>query len=496
MGNENENRKVVAYLRISRDAEGQSHGVTRQREDCEELARRHAFEDVEYIEENDMSASRFSKKPRPLYDAMMARIGHGEISTVLAYSTSRLTRRPRELEDLIEAAETHGVRFITMVSGDFDLSTSGGQDQARYAANRDAGESKVISERVKRAARQRSERGEYHGGMRPPLGYLLKRDETTGKNKPVIDPQRAPLVRDAIERLLNGDTLYGICSDWNRRGITTNTGAHWRSVTLRSALLSPSLVGQTSARVQGWEPLVSEVDWERVGRLLRDDSRKFPVAETGYTGKRAMGGGLTVCGLCGKKLISQKYKSHVRLICHSQAMGGCGKVTIDHDQLEEYVTARVFAALESDETTKLLGTPADTAEERDLRQRLRDLRNERSRAYNAMVKGWVEEAEFDHQRQRIDAEVIAVETRLTELASAGIVGSLDEIRDGWDQRPPLARRAVLQSVVRVVRVQPHPKGVATTLTPFKDECDTCLQRRRRRHREATLDQRVQIEWRV
>lgn len=110
--------------------------------------------------------------------------------------------------------------------------------------------------------------------------------------------------------------------------------------------------------------------------------------------------------------------------------------------------------------------------------------------------GWLagKEDEFDHQRQRIDTEANAVETRLTELASAGIVGSLDEIRDGRDQRPPLARRSVPRSVLRAVRVQPHPKGVATTLTSFKDECDTCLQRRR--HREATLDQRVEIAWRA
>lgn len=493
MAKENENGKVVAYLRISRDREGLEHGVTRQREDCAALAKRHGYSDVEFITENDVGASTRSKKKRPLYEDLMARAERGDVSVILAYSNSRLTRRPLELERLITAHERTGVVFRTAVSGDDDLSTADGRMVARIKASVDAAEAERIAERVARASKQRAESGEYHGGPQPPFGYRLERDPVTGKNRLVVDPARAALVREAVDRMLNGDTLYAIASDWNRRKVGDR---QWRSIGLRTALRTPSIIGQTSARVQGWEPLVSVDDWERLQRLLGDPSRKFPVADTGYTGKRAMGGGLTICGLCGKKLISQKYRDDVRLICHSQAMGGCGKVTIKHEPLEEYVTARVFAALDSPETTRLLGTPEDTTEERDLRQRLLDLRSERTRAYDALVKGYVEEDEFKHQRDRIDGEVVAVESRLTELASAGIVGSLDEIRDGWDQRSPLARRAILQSIVRVVRIQPHPVGVATTLTRFRNESDEDFNRRRDQHRETVLDQRVEIEWRV
>lgn len=489
---------VVAYLRISSDREGRELGVQRQREDCKRLADGLGLTDVEFIVENDVGASTRSRKKRPKFEELMTRVEAGEVSTILAYSNSRLTRRPHEFERLISAYERYGAVVRTVASGSADLSTADGRAVARTLAAWDAAEAERIAERVSRASRQRAEQGEYHGGPVPPFGYRRTAHPVTGKTVLEVDEERAPLVREAASRLLAGDTLYAICSDWNERGLVTSRGAHWRSITLRTALLSPAMVGKTTAGTLAWTPLLPEDDWERLGRLLRDPSRKFKAADGRYAGKRTMGGGLSVCALCGKKLVSQKYGEVVRLICHKQATGGCGKVTINHEALETFVTEMAFAALDSVELRAALGAPSDDdrAEETDLRRRVQSLSEEATRAYEAFVKGWVPEESFLQEKDRIDRERESVEKRLTELATGGILGSLDEVRDGWESRPPLARRAVLSAIIREVRVGPHPAGIATTLTSRRGETAASLAERRAEHTREVMKRRVDVMWRA
>jgi site-specific DNA recombinase len=62
------------------------------------------------------------------------------------------------------------VTIRTVVSGDDDLSTADGRAVARTIAAWDAAEAERSSERIKRQKRQRSEKGEWHGGT-PPYGY-------------------------------------------------------------------------------------------------------------------------------------------------------------------------------------------------------------------------------------------------------------------------------------------------------------------------------------
>ena len=100
------------------------------------------------------------------------------------------------------------------------------------------------------------------------------------------------------------------------------------------------------------------------------------------------------------------------------------------------------------------------------------------------------------EKERVDRESEFVETRLTELATGGTLGSLNEIRDGWDSRPPLARRAVLSAIIREVRVGPHPDGVATTLTARRGESGATLARGHAEHLHEVMTQRVDVVWRA
>lgn len=101
---------------------------------------------------------------------MLADVRAGRVDVIVAYSTSRLTRRPAEYDQLISLFKTVGVRVETVVSGIADLSFADGRAMARVLAAMDCAEAERTGERIARAALQRAERGEWHGGPIPPYG--------------------------------------------------------------------------------------------------------------------------------------------------------------------------------------------------------------------------------------------------------------------------------------------------------------------------------------
>ena len=72
--------RAAVYLRISEDRTGEQLGVTRQRQDCEQLCRSKGWTPVEYVD-NDISAT--SGKPRPSYERMLADIRDSSIGAVV-----------------------------------------------------------------------------------------------------------------------------------------------------------------------------------------------------------------------------------------------------------------------------------------------------------------------------------------------------------------------------------------------------------------------------
>jgi hypothetical protein len=65
--------RAVVSTRISRDPEGEALGVERQRQDCLDRAAREGWQVLDVLVENDVGASSYSRKPRPLYAALLKR---------------------------------------------------------------------------------------------------------------------------------------------------------------------------------------------------------------------------------------------------------------------------------------------------------------------------------------------------------------------------------------------------------------------------------------
>src|SRR2546429_5755594 len=97
-GSEASTRNVATaiYARISEDRQ-MGAGVGDQKANSVALAARSGWTRTVYFEDNDISASKYARKVRPRYRAMLAAIREGEIGRIVVAHIDRLYRQPKEL---------------------------------------------------------------------------------------------------------------------------------------------------------------------------------------------------------------------------------------------------------------------------------------------------------------------------------------------------------------------------------------------------------------
>ena len=343
--------RAAVYLRISEDRTGEQLGVVRQRQDCEELCRSKGWTPVEYVD-NDTSAT--SGKPRPAYEQMLADIRDCSIGAVVAWDLDRLHRRPIELESFMALADEKHLALAT-VSGDVDLSTAQGRLVARLKGSVAAHEGEHRKARQLRAARQRADQGVPNWSKA--FGYL-------GDTRQ-LDPQTAPLVKQAYADVLAGASLAGICRQWNADGVRTVTGKPWTAEVLTKFMRKPRNAGLRAYKGEivgkgTWPPLVDETVW-RAAQAVLDAPGRAPGRKAV---RRHLLTGVALCGKC-KHTLAGSYRTDGRIVyvC-KQCHGG----SILAENVEPMVYQIVAGRLAKPDAGDLLKAELhDTAEAEKLR---------------------------------------------------------------------------------------------------------------------------------
>ena len=228
--------QVIVYLRISEDRTGAEAGVERQRQDCLDLCHRLSVKNPAVFMDNDISA--YGNKKRPGYLDLLERVKLGP-TRIVAWHVDRLYRKPRELEDLIDLVESHPIRIDTVKGGAFDLNAHEGRLMARQLVAIASYESGHKADRIRRANRQKAERGEWHGA--PKYGYGLGG---------VLIPEEAAVIHEMADRFLAGQSVRQITMWLNRDGgpVPPSKGKSrlnvWHASTVKSILCSARISGQ------------------------------------------------------------------------------------------------------------------------------------------------------------------------------------------------------------------------------------------------------------
>lgn len=435
------------YCRISDDSKATEKGlgVKRQEEDCRKLAEKIGAEIVTVWIDNDISA--FSGKHRPGYAAALEAIETGQIDTLIVWHPDRLHRSPIELEHFVTLIEQTGCAIRTVTAGDIDLQTPEGRLMARITGAVARKESEDKSRRITRKFAELRSKGQPAGR----IGYGYG-------PKGAIDPERAAIVLEVAERILNGEGLTGIARNLNERKVPTSNGGEWYHTTVRKMMVTPGhagLVGHEGRIVgQGvWEAILDRITWERVRAALDQKTRT--------TNNRYLLTGLITCGLCGHHLTGKTNTQNGRpmhLYGCVRFGGGCARVWVSRDRVDEMVSIRMTATM--DEPSFNIASAATVD---DLAARIAKAEAQLV-SYSAMFDaGEIELVEWRSMRDAVVSRLADLRDR--EAAGISLAANLGG-RTPWAELSDARKRQVVAGLLTIIV---HPASGRGPFNPDRVE---------------------------
>jgi DNA invertase Pin-like site-specific DNA recombinase len=337
--------KVGVYARISDDSEGMGLGVARQEQDARTVAGLRGWTVAQIYVDNDVSAFN-TKVFRHEFERLLGDLAAGVIDGCVVYDLDRFARQPADLERAIKIFDDRpGMAFAT-VQGDIDLSSPDGRTMARVMVAFANKSSMDTSRRAKRKHLELAQQGALVGTGRV-FGYeddrvTLKEDE-------------AELIRQAATDIISGIALHAIARRWNEQGVKTPYGNIWRQAPLRQMMVSPRLAGYRVHQraialdtdgnpVMAQRPPILDVEvWEAVCATIRDRSRPDKHVHPG--GRKRLLAGIVRCGRCGTPMTSDKDRRrnvHTYVCKSATTNGGCGKVAVSGERVDELITDLVL----------------------------------------------------------------------------------------------------------------------------------------------------------
>ena len=469
--------RVAIYARLSRNPSGLSLNTSIQVVECLEEVRHYAREHglrVEIIvifEENDISASQYSKKKRPDFQGLIELIKENKVDVIFATEVERLVRQPAEAEQLIDLAGATDLREVHLTSDEgYDLSTPDGVYRIRQAVNLAERESRKTSERLRRKLADRARNGQTHGSRRC-FGYK------TGNME--IDEAEASVLREMGAKLLANYSFKEIAYWANEQGYKTAEGKLWYPITIRNTLRRVRYAGIREHRgaqfPAAWPAVFDAPAWEQMQLRIKRSADRF--ADRPKARKYLLTGRV-YCGKCGSSLNGETKRDHpgrpLRPVYHcrvqgeAQREGGCGGVTINADALNWYIRESVFDRLDPEKVVELLrdSEPSDGK----LKQLL-DQRAAQQLRLDGLVddyaSGLLDRAELARAKTKAQAELSTINTEIellrTRMRQTGPLTVRDSLRQAWQANEDIGWRGALIDVV-VERIDVFP-GIGK---PFVD----------------------------
>jgi DNA invertase Pin-like site-specific DNA recombinase len=425
-------KRAVGYGRISDDPTGLQAGVGRQREDVERWCQENDVQLVDWIEDNDVSASRYGRKVRQGYRKALRMVESGQAEILVAWHVDRLYRQPKELEHLIDLAEKQGVLIATL-NGRLDLADSDDRAMARVAVAIAAKSSDDTSRRVTRWHTSRRDQGLPAGG--PIFGWLSATEQ---------DPRTAPIVARMIERCLAGEGLASIARWLDAEQVPQRLGGKcWQHNSVRLVLGSPRHYGLLAHRGQIVGPstvpgIVEPELYEQVQAVLsaRRTARK-PSRRTAFTG-------LLFCAECGHSMIRNGgEKGRPVWVCKRSGYkpDACGKVSIDASFVERAILDAVFGIVDDPKLARMAAQmtarKGKGTTEGEIAAKLAALSTRLDALVEQFATGELPADAYARAARRLEADRQALTEELAKVSSAGVlvpwVGKAGELRAAFDE---------------------------------------------------------------
>jgi site-specific DNA recombinase len=471
--------RVIIYARLSKNRYGLSTNTAIQVGECRDEAESEArlrgrtLDLVKVFEEDDVGASKFSKKPRPLWEQMLDFVRANRVDTVMSTEPERLCRKPADGDVLITLAETTDLAELFFTSEEsLDLATPNGIFKARQYFALAERESNKNSQRIRRKKAERAALGLPNGGQRA-FGYSADGME--------IEPGEKALLLQAGQRFVDGWSYTDLARWLNDSGTRTTEGNVWRAINVNLMLTRKRYAGirvHNGAEYPAqWPAIFDRETWGKI--QLTNQLRRERGASSTPAKPRYLLTGLLVCGRCGSRLggtvIKERHgpKRYYRCKVRKELGEGCNGVVRSADALDTYLTDMALARLESDEMAGLL-----RQEEPD-DGRLADLLGQRKVIVERLdnlddmfMAGKIDtEARLNRMRGRGAANLAAIDQEIDRLnrnrRSLGRLPVGWAARETWEANSDSWRREILSLLIDHITVNPAKRKPLYADTGFR-----------------------------
>ena len=441
--------RAAIYTRVSQDRNRKGRSVSEQEAECRAFAEREGWTVEAVYSDNDRSASRYATKGRPEFERLLADLGKFDV--LVTWEASRATRDLAVYASMREACRLAGVKWA--YSGrvyDFDRTDDSFSSVLDIAiAEREAGDTR---RRVLRAVRAQANAGKPHG--RVPFGYMRQYDPATRELvAQVPHPVEAPLLIEAADRVLSGESIYSITKDFRARGIGYIADNH----RIQRLLKSPTYAGKRVYRGDAigdaqWPALIDPERWEALQAILTAPERsRFHGSEP-----RHLLSGVAVCGVCGGQIISLMNRG--KYPKYSCRYGYC--VARNQTMTDELVTAVVKNILMRPDALEAIHAEAEP-DVSGAAQELRELEARLEGLYTQAADGSLSASGLAKVESAVLAKIEAARARLRSLRTPQRLTIPDPAAtaERWDTLPLIEQREIIRALMEVRIMPARAKGV-------------------------------------
>ncbi|WKZ29374.1 MAG: recombinase family protein [Patescibacteria group bacterium] len=334
--------RYCLYARKSSEQdERQALSIDAQAKEVRQIAERDGLEIV--IERHESHSAKDSGQ-RPEYAAMLEDLRAGACNGILTWAPDRLSRNGGDLGQLVDLIDrgklieirTPSQRFTNLPGDKFLLMILCSQAKL---------ENDNKSVNVKRGLRAKVEMG-YRPNMSP-LGYLHDKYAPKGERRVYLDPERAPVIKEAFENVAELGWSGRDLKEWfdNEKRFKTRTGRQITLSMIYRMMSNPYYTGRfefpsgSGKWFQGkYEPLVTQTIFDKVQETMKG------VPHAPYGAKEFAFTRLMKCGECGsgisaeekfKRLNNGTVARYVYYGCKGRWMKQCKQLYIREENLTD-----------------------------------------------------------------------------------------------------------------------------------------------------------------
>lgn len=462
--------EAIILARVSDDRDGASESTYQQVDESREWCDERGIPILETITEDDIGASRYSRKQRDGYEYALTLLKAPSLKRrmLVTWESSRATRRLDVYVRLREICEESGALWC-YGGRVYDMRNAEDRRRTAQDAIDDEYEVEKTRKRVMRDMRATAAAGRPHGKLA--YGYRIVRDHRTGKSVDrVPDEQTAPIVREIARRILAKEPVRSVATDLNRRGIPAprparkgpNKGgpAPWRANTMAKLITSPTYAGLRVSKgvvvkEATWPPIITAEDHERLKVLLNDPGRIThrgvqPVWLLTY---------IATCGVCGGEVVRLAPRGIDMYTCRPKL---CVARAIGH--VDKLVVEAVLQRLESPDAMDLL--LSNDASAADAYKEAAELQSRLDGFIDEAAEGLLSSQALGRIEAKLRPQITAANRRARAAISSPLVRKMasPNARAEWKELTMPERRELIRALIEV-RIFRAPKGMRGHANP-------------------------------